>query len=577
MRLEMGFHMAKSTSRRVPLGLGVLIALSLGAGAEAKAQRHTRDPATRAHASAADRALREEVKALQRQVTALQAWHDADAASHAQADRQIAELREQLARSEASAQAANAEVEGRIKTIPTEVQSAVAAATPKRKAVSVTLGGFLAAEAIYRSKNEGADVSSSFASIPFANNVAGHTHELRGTARQTRLSILAQGDVNPNTHAAFYGEFDFQAAAQTANPRESNSYSPRIRNLYGTVDWDDLGLQLLAGQNWSLVTTNTHGITPRNEAPPPTIDAQYIPGFSWARQPQIRLVKNWNKEVWLAVSLENPQTTFAAASTGVLLTAPGVTATTAAAGTAGFDIANTLSFNHYPDVIAKVAYEPSIGGGHPLHVELYGLYRSYYDRVAYSPANPFGRAPGSVNKSSSGGGFGGGVTFTAIPKRLDFQGSFLTGRGIGRYGSGQLPDVVVRPDGRPTPVPETMFLAGATLHATSALDIYVFGGRERERARIYSVPGSSAAYGFGNPAANLTGCNIEGGTCIPNLRQISQVSVGLWDKLYQGDFGQLRLGLQYSHTKLTAFSGVGGAPSTTDDMVFASFRYLPSF
>jgi hypothetical protein len=571
--------MAKSTSRQVPLGLGVLIALSLGAGTEAEAQRHTRHPSAAAQRASADRALRDEVKALQAQVAALQAWRDTEAANRTQADRQVADLREQLAQSEARAQAANAEVEGRIKTIPTEVQTAVAAATPKDKiyykGVSITLGGFLAAEGIYRSRNEGADIASSFAGIPFDNAVARHTQELRGTARQSRVSFLAQGDVNANTHAAFYGEFDFQAGAQTGNPRESNSFSPRIRNVYGTLDWDNWGLQVLAGQNWSLATLNSKGITPRNEVIPPTIDAQYIPGFSWTRQPQVRLVKNWNKEVWLAVSLESPQTSFAAASTGVLLTPPGVTATTTSIPTAGFDIANPLSFNHYPDVIAKAAYETSLGGDHPLHIELYGLYRSYYDRVAYTVANPFGRAPGSTNKNSSGGGVGGGVTFTAIPKRLDLEASFLTGRGIGRYGSGQLPDTAVRPDGSLAPIPETMFLAGATLHATSALDVYVFGGRERQRRRVFSVPGSTAAFGFGNPAANLTGCDIEGGTCVPNLRQISQITVGAWDKFYQGDFGQLRFGLQYSHTKLDAFAGIGGAPSTSDDMVFASFRYLP--
>lgn len=569
--------MAKSTSQRVPLGLGVLIALSLGAGAEAKTLRHARHPA---QVSAADRALRDQVKALQGQVAALQTWRDSEAASRAQADQQIAQLREQLAQSDARAQAANAEVEGRIKTIPTEVQSAVAAATPKidvihYKGVSIALGGFLAAEGIYRSKTEGADIASSFSAIPFANSVPGHTHELRGTARQSRLSFLAQGDLNASTHAAFYGEFDFQAAAQTSNPKESNSYSPRIRNLYGTIDWDSLGLELLAGQSWSLATANGKGITPRTELPPPTIDAQYVPGFTWTRQAQLRLVKNWNKELWLAVSLENPQTTFAGAPTGVSLTAPGVTATTTGPVVAGFDIANPVSFNHYPDVIAKVAYEPPIGGGHPLHLELFGLLRSYYDRVAYTSANPFGRAPGNTNMSSSGGGIGGGLTFTAIPMRLDLRGSFLTGRGIGRYGSSQLPDVAVRPDGGLAPIPETMFLAGATLHATSALDLYVFGGQERENSRIFTVPGSSAAFGFGNPAAILIGCNIEGGTCAPNLREVNQVTVGLWDKFYHGDFGLLQFGLQYSHTHLTSFTGVGGAPSTSDDMVFASFRYFP--
>jgi hypothetical protein len=92
--------------------------------------------------------------------------------------------------------------------------------------------------------------------------------ETRFTARQTRLSLLAQGDISEQTRAAFYGEFDFQAAAQTANSNESNSFNPRMRHLYGTIDWNGSGWHLLAGQNWSLVTLNTKGITPRNEAAP---------------------------------------------------------------------------------------------------------------------------------------------------------------------------------------------------------------------------------------------------------------------------------------------------------------------
>ena len=150
-----------------------------------------------------------------------------------------------------------------------------------------------------------------FSGIPFPSTSTAHTSELRFSARQSRLSILAQGNADSDTHLAFYGEFDFMAGPGSANSNESNSYSPRIRNVYGTVDWDAEGVELLAGQNWSLLTLNSHGITPRNEVPPATIDAQYSVGFNWARQPQIRIVKNWDHQVWLAVSVENPQTTFA--------------------------------------------------------------------------------------------------------------------------------------------------------------------------------------------------------------------------------------------------------------------------
>src|SRR5580704_17491604 len=198
-------------------------------------------------------------------------------------------------------------------SIAAAAPAAMADSTTDVGPATVTLGGFLASEGLYRSRNEGADIGSTFSGIPFPSTNTAHTSELRFSARQSRLSVLVQGNADSDTHLAFYGEFDFMAGPGSANSNESNSYSPRIRNIYGTVDWDAEGIELLAGQNWSLLTLNSHGITPRNEVPPATIDAQYSVGFNWARQPQIRIVKNWDHQFWLALSAENPQTTFAGA------------------------------------------------------------------------------------------------------------------------------------------------------------------------------------------------------------------------------------------------------------------------
>ena len=187
--------------------------------------------------------------------------------------------------------------------------------------VTVTLGGFLASESVYRSRSTTADIGSNYTQIPWGSQPNAHYSETRFTARQSRLTIMATGDVDSDTHLTFWNEMDFLGDAQTGNSNESNSYNLRIRNMYTTIDWDSLGLEVLAGQNWSLATANTHGITPRNELVPATIEAQYVVGFNWARQPQLRVVKNWNKEFWAAVSIENPQTTFA----GNAAAAPGIT------------------------------------------------------------------------------------------------------------------------------------------------------------------------------------------------------------------------------------------------------------
>ncbi|MFI4976302.1 MAG: hypothetical protein ACHP84_17330 [Caulobacterales bacterium] len=573
-------HMKSSLLGGAAVGV-ILAALALSPADAKPAHRH----AHRAAASAGNAALRDEVKELKDEVASLQAWRDSQTSSQAQTQQQLAQLSTQLADAETRAQsaeqratAAESQVQAEIQTIPGAVATQVAANKPKTdklyyKGVSVVLGGFAAAEGVYRSRNNVADISSNYSKIPYNNNPLAHTDELRGTARQSRVSFLAQGDINPKTHASFYGEFDFQAGPQTANYNESNSFSPRIRNVYGALDWEDEGWHLLVGQNWSLATLNGKGVTPRNEVPPPVIDAQYVPGFAWTRQPQIRLVKDFDKTVWLAVSLENPQTTFGSAATGTGTTATGISVVNNAGCIGGCDSVNTPSFNHAPDVIGKVAFEPMIGGARPLHVEVYGLYRSFYDRVNSAAGNAAGNNVGITNVTTSGGGFGAGVTWTVVPKLLDVEGSVLTGRGIGRYGAGQLPDTIVSPNGSLAPIPETMFLVGGTVHATPALDLYVFGGEETEGSRSYLVGGKQL--GYGNPNATLAGCFVEGGTCAPDTQQISQITAGLWDKVYNGSFGSVRVGLQYSHTDLRAFSGVGGRPATSDDMVFTSFRYYP--
>jgi hypothetical protein len=434
------------------------------------------------------------------------------------------------------------------------------------KGVTITLGGFLAAESIYRQHDQANDISTSFASIPYANNSVGQTQELRLTARQSRISALVQGNPSPQTRLGFYSELDFQGGAQTANSNESNSYTPRLRHMYGSVDWDNLGLHLLAGQAWSLVTLNGRGITPRNEVVPPTIDGQYIPGFTWTRQPQIRLVKDMPYAVSIAVSLENPQTTF---FTGVNPLPSTVHLTFNTPAGQGFDSANTLSLNHIPDVVGKIVYEPTVVDRR-LHLEAYYLYRSFYERLNFG------------NQNSSGGGVGGGLTLQVAPQLLDFQISALAGKGIGRYGSAQLTDVTFDPAGNIHPIHEIEALAGLTLHITPKFDYYVFFGEEKVSAEAFNLPSATGLtpYGYGNPLYQNGGCFSEIATvpataCVGNTRLIRQGTTGFWFKPYMGTFGAFQYGLQYSYSQRKSFEGLGGAPTASQNIVMASMRYYP--
>lgn len=161
-----------------------------------------------------------------------------------------------------------------------------------------------------------------------------------------------------------------------------------------------------------------------------------------------------------------------------------------------------------------------------------------------------------------------------VAGRLTFQASGLVGKGIGRYGSAQLPDVTVKPTGGLAPIREYEALLGLIYTPSPFLTVYGYAGRESENATYYTV--GTAAYGYGAPEFNNSGCMLaSGGTCVGNTRSVSEASGGFWWKYYQGKLGNLQFGLQGEYFQRTAFAGVGGAPSANMFVGMASFRYYP--
>jgi hypothetical protein len=463
--------------------------------------------------------------------------------------------------------------------------------------ITLTPGGFLAAEGVWRSRTTGGDFSPAFGSMPAYTSPLAHMNEIRGTARQSRVSLLAEGQINPATVVSAYGELDFLGSGITANSNESNSYSPRIRHLYATLDWNDIGLHVLGGQTWSLVTMNSKGITPRNEVTPATIDAQYVAGFTWTRQPQFRLTKNFGDSLWIAASAEMPQTTGCPAGALAGSAAPGASVPVNAengngvicnqlpsGGSGQLDTYNYYSLNHVPDIIAKAAWEPTVGDRR-IHIEGFGLYTDLYDYVQ----NGVTTAALWTNNSrydTTGWGAGGGIIIPVIPKLIDVQGSGMIGRGIGRYGSSQLAGATFNPNGSLDALPEAMYLGGVTVHATPQLDIYAYGGQEKLLSTDYSA---ATGLGYVSPTVNNSGCYMLNGTCAGKIQDAWELTAGFWDKIYEGSFGSVRVGLQYAFIQNDLFSGsgtslgnaanggtgVGGSVHFNNQMVYTSFRYYP--
>jgi hypothetical protein len=502
------------------------------------------------------------IEAIERQMKALQNELQQVKQDLSRQSDELKRSRDQLKASQAEARQAREAVQQVQEQTKTAQQAATAAPSPvaltrtsdgsiQFGGIRLKPGGYIEAAGIYRSRNEVADVNSDFAGIPFKNSVLAHEQEFRGSARQSRLSLLISADASQDTHLAAYFESDFLASGTTSNSRESNSYVPRVRQAYGTVDFERTGLHVLAGQAFSLLTTNATGIVPRTEQLPTTIDAQYVPGFNWTRSPQARFVEKFSDVVSAGLSFESPQAVFPpapfAAPTGVNVNNPGDSAGLLNATT-------TYSNDIIPDIIGKLAFDPGWG-----HYELKGLARLFTNR-----------ANGTTNDTWGYGG-GGSATMPIIAKYLDLQISGLVGRGIGRYASGQLPDVALSGSNSLVAIPVAQGLLGLIGHPRPGTDVYIYGGWEHaDRA------GAASVAGYGSPTLVNTGCNIEGSAvCAAETKDLRQITGGIWQDLFKGLYGRVALGLQGSYTVRQAFEGVGGAPNTNEGIVMGSFRYYP--
>src|SRR5216684_707706 len=89
--------------------------------------------------------------------------------------------------------------------------------------------------------------------------------------------------------------------------RISNSYNPRMRQIYGTYARKDSGFYMLAGQAWSFATLSNQGLRGHSEQVPMTIDGSFVPGFDWTWNPQMRFVKEFSNKFSAGISFESPQ------------------------------------------------------------------------------------------------------------------------------------------------------------------------------------------------------------------------------------------------------------------------------
>jgi hypothetical protein len=491
----------------------------------------------------------------------------------------------------------------------------------KYKGVSLTPGGFIAAETVYRQRAESADINTQLNGIPFPGNALSKVSENVFSARQSRATMLAESKVGTAKLTGYF-EMDFLGAGTTSNNRQSNSYVFRQRQLWAQAAFDG-GFSITGGQMWSLATENRKGIQNRGEALPMMIDPQYVAGFTWQRAYGLRATQSLlENKLTLGVSIEGPQTTLGGRGFSAFTTAAGATSQNfwyAAPGNGGglnnaFDTTGYAQ-NRAPDIVVKAALDPGWG-----HYEVFGIVSQLRARIypcavvsdiaagtvgtttytgpqigcAAAPGAIAPTSAGAFNDSRTGGGGGASFRVPLFAKKLDFGVKGVYGDGIGRFGSSQLADATARPDGTLAPIRTGHGLGILEFHPSPKLDIYAYGGAEYAARAAYTgyasvkattttvapagggnvttttavVRSTTGIGGYGNPLANNSGCSTEnppatqllpsaGGTCAGDARIVIEGTLGFWHKLYQGPKGGVRWGMTYSYLTRTGWSGSG--------------------
>jgi len=423
------------------------------------------------------------------------------------------------------------------------------------KGIGITPGGFAAAETVYRTKATGGDIPTAFSALPYEQADAYQLSEFYGSARQSRLTMLAEGKTSWGTLRGYY-EADFLGTGTSSNANQSNSYVLRQRIVYAQAETNS-GWKFAGGQLWSLATEGKKGIptSPSDIMTPLTIDPNYVPGFAWARQYGFRVVKDF-KYGAVGISAENPQLLYTASLSGnepyavlgsvgnnggaynatISACSPSTsivnytnqvdTDSTGATVNIAVPVYKTvnscanvtnISFNQAPDILVKAAFDPGFG-----HYEIFGiagfahetvfpgettngnLYGGLTDVVASAAAGatvlaaPALTTAGNYANSIVLGGVGGSLRVPIITNKLTFGAKGLLGPGVGRYGDSTLADVTADEAGELKAIHNVSGLLTVEATPNPRLTIYLNYGGDYAGREDYQNP---AATTLGAPKA----------------------------------------------------------------------------
>lgn len=434
------------------------------------------------------------------------------------------------------------------------VEDAKAPTSIKIGGIAINPTGFVDFAQVWRSKTVTSGLPTNFAAIPFKNTVEGQRRQTLSSAANSRLGAQIRTTFSG---ARLLGvvETDFLGYQPGNITTSANSYGLRLRLAFADLrlgKWEFLG-----GQDWSLLTPGRKGIPalPGGLMLTQDLNPNIHSGLVWARIPQVRAVYRPKGNVALAVSFESGSAYVGGSGGAGPITLPSALAPNY------FNQVDTGSGalgvpNPYSDLIAKVAFDPTVSG-HAVHIETAGLLNHF---SFFNPLN-----------SQRFGTTGGGVALSAgieVTKKLTLLTSNFYSRGGGRYIFGEAPAMIIRGNGAPSLLKSMSTLEGIEYQVKPKLKLWTYYGGTYIDRNVAIDPSSGNPIGYG----------YDGSPDSQN-RSIQEISGGFTRFFWKDPgYGALQFSGQYSWLVRHPWWVATGQPASANiNIVYLGLRYsLPA-
>ncbi len=442
-----------------------------------------------------------------------------------------------------------------------QTEQKAAAGSIKLGDATLTPGGFVDFENIYRTTNTQSNIATNFAGIPFSNTPQGNVSELRSTAQFSRLSMKLE-DHFRGVDLVGYVEGDFSGNSAPNVYQSVNGLTNRLRLYFGYArhgKWEVLG-----GQTWSWLTPNRTGIgpMPSDLAISYNEDQNLAVGVPYTRAAEFRVAYHLNDHWAMGIGIEDSNQYI-----GNYVALP---AGFSAIGTQFDNNANAGAANLMPDIIAKTTYDTQLAGRH-FHAEFTGFVTG-----AHATAIPTGS---TVYNSHSAYGGGGqfATNYELVRDKLVVLANVYWSDGGAHYLVGTGPELVVRPDVAGNNISLSMVHAGAgsaglEWRASPKQAFAVYYGADYYGRNFFldttNTTNPNAIIGYGGPTSPTT-----------NNRAIQQITFDWLLTFWKSErHGALQYYTQYSYlTRAPWFVAPDEPKNAHLSMVYAGVRYvLPS-